>query len=93
MGGEIALPLHLPSPTSYADLEEALVAAGFEHYTIMRNVNPDDTVDAQLYVRGGFDPSGNQIQLVAGDTMARLSDAVNALEASFTEGDTPAEPA
>jgi hypothetical protein len=80
LGSEVSISLHTDEAVSYTELEKALVDAGFENYTIMRNANPDGSADAQLYVRGNYDGQGQPDELTAGETMTKLSEAVNALE-------------
>lgn len=81
LGVEVALSLHLPSAASYADLETALVDAGFTDYTIMRTANTDGTGDAQLSVRAGFDEQTSTMRpLPAGDTLEKLREALTALQ-------------
>lgn len=81
LGTEISLPLHMDdSTTTYGDLETALTDAGFTNYTIMRTVNFDGTIDAQLYVRSDWNTDGSQDPLPAGTTMDMLTTAVQALE-------------
>lgn len=85
LGAEVGLALHTEESVSYTDLEKILVDAGFDNYTIMRSTNPDGSGDAQLYVRGGYDENSQQIQLPAGETMTKLSEAINALEEETEE--------
>lgn len=84
LGAEVALSLHLDQQRSYADLEAALVDAGFEDYTIMRSVNNDDSSDVQLYVRHRRDDNGQVDPLIAGATLTALADAILSLESSST---------
>jgi hypothetical protein len=80
MGAEMALNLHIDAVPSYSDIETALTDAGFTVYTIMRQVNFDDTCDVQLYVRNVTGETGNQEPLDGVDTMQKLTEAIGALE-------------
>lgn len=85
LGAELALALHLDQALTYAELETALTEAGFTNYTIMRQVNPDHSGDAQLFVRSEFDENGSMGQLPAVDTLQALATALGTLN-----DDTPA---
>lgn len=89
MGAEIALNLHIEGTPTYADLESALVDAGFTVYTIMRTTNVDNTCDVQLYVRQA-PGDGGEDQLDAVDTMQKLTDAIEALQALPDPTEPPA---
>lgn len=80
MGAEFSLNLHIEGTATYAQLESALVDAGFEVYTIMRNVNVDDTCDVQLFVRNAPGDGGMQDPLDAVETIQKLAAAVDTLE-------------
>jgi hypothetical protein len=90
MGAEFALNLHIEGEPTYAQLETALVDAGFEQYTILRTVNVDATTDVQLFVRNAPGDGGMQDQLDAVDTVDKLSTAIQALEDSIAPNEPPA---
>lgn len=80
LGAEISLPMHIDVRISYSQLETALRDAGFTDYTIMRTVNPDDSCEAQVFVRSPL-VNGQQEALPAVETMQALTDACTALQA------------
>ncbi len=81
LGAEVALSLHMENQLTYANIEGALVDAGFTNYTILRTINYDGSSDAQVYVREGTDANGQQLSLPAVDTMEKLTAAITAIEA------------
>lgn len=74
LGSEIALAMHSDRVLSYTDIETALADAGFDNYTILRNLDGQGGTDLQIFVR---DAEGNG--LPASDTMSQLTDAVTAI--------------
>jgi hypothetical protein len=84
LGTEVALAVHLDAALTYGDIETALVDAGFTSYTIMRQMNFDDSADVQIFVRNEPDGEGNIAPLPAADTLTNLSAAMTTLE-----GDEP----
>lgn len=91
LGAEVALSLHLTTQKTYGEVEDALLDVGFDDYSIMRSVNPDGSADIQLYVRNAADINGQREMLPAADTMAKLADALGALE-DTDPAPTPPEP-
>jgi hypothetical protein len=79
LGAEVALAIHLDTALTYGDIETALINAGFDNYTIMRNVNYDGSSDVQLFVR--TTPVDDELpDLPAAETLSELSDAISSLQ-------------